>query len=204
MSVGQRQAGVDEQAVAVLHQSMPHEAQLRLLALSLTVEPGIPIGGRGMRIVRPLLAMEVGFCVAPAACRRFARVRAMKATCNPGGPGHHWVKSWAIDCGPYRTTVDPETGLSRVYVPARVGDNPKLLENDPRYIDRLRSVGSTELVRAWLDGDWTIVQGAFFTGWDPKRHVIRPFVIPMAGLSSVASTRLSCTLLSWLVGRHAG
>src|SRR6185503_16933282 len=50
--------------------------------------------------------------------------------------------------------------------------------NDPRYIDRLKSVGSTELVRAWLDGDWTIVQGAFFTEWDPKRHVIRPFAIP--------------------------
>ena len=21
----------------------------------------------------------------------------MKCTCNPGGPGHHWVKAWAID-----------------------------------------------------------------------------------------------------------
>src|SRR4051794_30182432 len=78
MSVGQRQAGVDEQAVAVLHQSMPHEAQLRLLTPSFAVEPGVPIGGRGMRLVRPLLAMEVGFCVAPAACRRFARVRALR------------------------------------------------------------------------------------------------------------------------------
>ena len=61
----------------------------------------------------------------------------LKATCNPGGPGHHWVKAWAIDGGPYKTIIDPETGLSRVYVPARVGDNPKLLESDPRYIDRL-------------------------------------------------------------------
>ena len=73
MSVGQRQAGVDQQAVAVLHQSMPHEAQLRLLASSFAVEPGVPIGGRGMRLVRLLLAMEVGFCVAPAAYRRFGR-----------------------------------------------------------------------------------------------------------------------------------
>ena len=23
----------------------------------------------------------------------------MKCTCNPGGPGHHWVKAWAIDPG---------------------------------------------------------------------------------------------------------
>jgi hypothetical protein len=78
MSVGQRQAGIDQQAVAVFHQAVPHEAQLRLLALSLAVEPGIGIGGRGMRIVRPLLAMKVGFRVAPAACRRFARARALR------------------------------------------------------------------------------------------------------------------------------
>ena len=67
MAVGQGQAGIDQQAVAVLHQPMPHEAQLRLLALALAVEPGIRIGGRGMRLVRSLLAMEVCFGIAPAA-----------------------------------------------------------------------------------------------------------------------------------------
>jgi hypothetical protein len=34
MTVRQRQAGVDQQAVAVLHQPMPDEAQLRLLAFT--------------------------------------------------------------------------------------------------------------------------------------------------------------------------
>jgi hypothetical protein len=48
MSVRQRQAGVDQQAVAVLHQPMPDEAQLRLLAFTLAVETSIGIGGRSM------------------------------------------------------------------------------------------------------------------------------------------------------------
>src|SRR5262245_21144737 len=104
----------------------------------------------------------------------------MKCTCNPGGPGHHWVKAWAIDIGPYRTAIDPDTGLSRVFIPAKVSDNPKLLEADPRYIDRLKSVGSSQRVRAWLEGDWTVVEGAFFSEWDPKRHVISPFAVPDA------------------------
>ena len=77
--------------------------------------------------------------------------------------------------GAYRTVVDPDTGLSRVFIPAKVSDNPKLLEADPRYIDRLKSVGSPQRVRAWLEGDWTVVEGAFFSEWDPKRHVIAPF-----------------------------
>jgi hypothetical protein len=102
----------------------------------------------------------------------------MKCTCNPGGPGHHWVKAWAIDPGAYRMVVDPDTGLSRVFIPAKVSDNPKLLEADPRYIDRLRSVGSQQRVRAWLEGDWSVIEGAFFNEWDPKRHVITPFHVP--------------------------
>ena len=42
--------------------------------------PPCRIGGRGMRSVRPLLAMEVDFCVAPAACRQFARAWAFGLT----------------------------------------------------------------------------------------------------------------------------
>lgn len=104
----------------------------------------------------------------------------MKCTCNPGGPGHHWVKAWAIDPGEYRTVIDPDSGLSRVFVPAKVSDNPKLLEVDPRYIDRLKSVGSPQRVRAWLEGDWSVVEGAFFNEWDAKRHVIASFPVPEA------------------------
>ena len=97
-----------------------------------------------------------------------------RATCNPGGPGHGWVKQWVIDLGPNRPYRDPDTRLTRVFIAAKVTDNPALLLNDPNYINRLRASGSPELVRAWLEGDWDVVEGAFFPEFDRKRHVIAP------------------------------
>jgi len=98
-----------------------------------------------------------------------------RATCNPGGPGHTWVRARYIDPGPFEVIV--EDGLGRVFIPARVADNPKLIENDPLYVARLRQSGSAELVRAWLEGDWNIVEGAFFDRWS-GRNVVRPFAVP--------------------------
>ena len=35
------------------------------------------------------------------------------------------------------------------------------------------------LRRAWLNGDWNVVAGAFFGDvWSPNRNVIRPFAVP--------------------------
>lgn len=101
-----------------------------------------------------------------------------RATCNPGGPGHQWVKQWVINLGPNRPYTDPDTGLTRVFIAAKVTDNPALLQNDPNYINRLRASGSPELVRAWLEGDWDVVEGAFFPEFDRKRHVLPPLPIP--------------------------
>lgn len=101
-----------------------------------------------------------------------------RATCNPGGAGHVWVKQWVIDLGPNRPYKDPDTGLTRVFIPAKVTDNPALLANDPNYIQRLKASGSPELVRAWLDGDWNVVEGAFFPEFSMQKHVIPPFKIP--------------------------
>ncbi len=101
-----------------------------------------------------------------------------RATCNPGGPGHHWVKQWAIDIGAYRVHVDPENGLNRVFIPSKLSDNPKLLENDPGYINKLKASGSAQLVKAWLEGDWNVIEGAFFQEFSTQRHVIQPFLVP--------------------------
>ena len=101
-----------------------------------------------------------------------------RATCNPGGPGHHWVKQWAIDLGAYTPFKDPESGLVRIFIPAKLSDNPALLKADPNYVSRLRASGSPQLVRAWLEGDWDVVEGAFFPEFQRSRHVIQPFPIP--------------------------
>jgi hypothetical protein len=98
-----------------------------------------------------------------------------RATCNPGGAGHNWVKARYIDPGPYKTVW--EDGLSRIFIPARLADNPKLADADPLYVSRLRQTGSAELVRAWLEGDWSVIEGAFFDGWSLK-NVVKPFAAP--------------------------
>jgi hypothetical protein len=101
----------------------------------------------------------------------------MRLTGNPGGPGHQWVKSRYIDPAPqgFSIIVDERSGLERVYIPSRVTDNPFL---GPAYIQQLKAVGSENLVKAWLEGDWTVIDGAFFDCWSYERHVIKPFAIP--------------------------
>lgn len=110
----------------------------------------------------------------------------MRLTGNPGGPGHNWVKARYIDPCPtgYKiiteefTFQDPDTGqpktvsLDRVFIPSKIGDNALLMRNDPTYILRLRQSGSEALVKAWLNGDWSIVDGAFFSEWDPDKHIL--------------------------------
>lgn len=100
-----------------------------------------------------------------------------RATGNPGGPGHQWVKKRYIDPAPlgFQVFTDPESGLERVYIPSRVADNRYLGD---QYVNQLKASGSAQLVRAWLDGDWDVIEGAFFDCWDTKRHVIKPFAIP--------------------------
>ena len=95
-----------------------------------------------------------------------------RATCNPGGAGHNWVKARYIDNGPFSVITDPDSGLGRVFIPAKTDDNPSLLQNDPDYVARLKQSGSKELVHAWLNGDWSVIEGAYFNEWDPDLHVL--------------------------------
>ena len=108
-----------------------------------------------------------------------------RATCNPGGPGHNWVKARHIDPGPYRviteTYANPFDGsaaeIERTFIPARLSDNPALLKRDPGYVARLYLSGSAQLVRAWLEGDWSSIEGAFFDRWSDA-NVVTPFAVP--------------------------
>lgn len=101
----------------------------------------------------------------------------IRLTGNPGGPGHQWVRARYIDPAPLGLAVqtDPDTGLQRVYIPSRVTDNRHIGED---YVSRLRASGSPELVRAWLEGDWSVISGAFFPEFSVAKHVVKPFAIP--------------------------
>jgi hypothetical protein len=101
----------------------------------------------------------------------------IRASGNPGGKGHIWVKARFIDIAPPYTPFTDENGLTRVFIPSRISDNKYLRENT-QYISLLKSSGSSELVKAWLDGNWDVVAGAFFDCWNKDKHVIDPFRIP--------------------------
>ena len=119
----------------------------------------------------------------------------LRATTNPGGPGHGWVKAMYIDPAPANTTFDAtniETGdvmvfppnharagqplFKRRFIPASLYDNPYLLV-DSSYEANLLSMPEMQR-RQLLEGDWSIAEGAAFTEFRVSTHVVDPFDIP--------------------------
>ena len=103
------------------------------------------------------------------------------ATGNPGGPGHNWVKERYIDPAPAGYSLIPvilPNGAThnRIFIPSKVADNSALMRNDPGYINNLYLSGSEELVRAWLEGDWSVIEGAYFKNWSADM-LLEPFQI---------------------------
>lgn len=108
-----------------------------------------------------------------------------RATGNPGGPGHGWVKARYITPNPQGWQLIPEEHVNpwtgekvvreRIFIPGRITDHNLL---GPEYIANLQMSGSAELVRAWLEGDWDVVAGAYFPEFSRGRHVIDPVDIP--------------------------
>ena len=99
---------------------------------------------------------------------------------NPGGIGHTWVKETFItgaEPGEIRQMDDDEGGMTRVFMPALMGQNRFL--DRKRYRSQLRGLGNSILVRAMEKGDWDIAPGAIFADvWDKDVHVLEPFIIP--------------------------
>jgi hypothetical protein len=108
-----------------------------------------------------------------------------RATGNPGGPGHNWVRERYIDPAPLGYKIIEEQFKSpldgtvitreRVFIPSLLSNNKYL---GAEYVANLQMSGSPELVRAWLEGDWSIIAGAYFPEFSIAKHVIKPFPIP--------------------------
>ena len=98
-------------------------------------------------------------------------------TCNPGGPGHSYIKRLFID----RRFEPGENGDDYVFIPARVTDNKALLAAQPEYLQQLKAL-PRRLRQAWLEGRWDLFQGQVFSEFtdDPTHYADRRFthVIP--------------------------
>jgi len=100
-----------------------------------------------------------------------------QANFNPGGPGHGWVRKRFVDICPPGQEICTKGGLSRVFIPARLEDNPILRKADPRYEKYLLSLPE-KLRKAWRWGDWDCLEGMYFPEFSRSAHVIAPFPIP--------------------------
>lgn len=118
-----------------------------------------------------------------------------RATTNPGGAGHLWVKKTFIDPAPYNTSfwaTNIETGeiiawprghskegeplFKRKFIPAKLYDNP-YLSDDGLYEANLLSLPEHQR-RQLLEGDWSVSEGSAFPEFNYAEHVIEPFDIP--------------------------
>ena len=119
----------------------------------------------------------------------------MRATTNPGGPGHSWVKKMFIDPAPSNTpfwATDIETGetltypqghsrsgeplFKRRFIPASLFDNPHLAESGD-YEAMLLSLPEHQK-KQLLEGNWDVNEGAAFPEFNRNIHVVEPFEIP--------------------------
>jgi phage terminase large subunit len=87
------------------------------------------------------------------------------STSNPGGIGHAWYRAKFVL--PYLEKRESDTR----FVPARVDDNQY---NNPEYRKILEGLSGWQK-QAWLDGNWDIAAGQFFTTFRREVHVIEDF-----------------------------
>jgi len=111
----------------------------------------------------------------------------VRATTNPGGPGHAWCRKMWIDPAPPGQAFDAtdlDTGevlkypeshakagqslFQRRFIPSKLSDNPYLAD-DGVYEANLLSLPEHQR-RQLLEGDWSIVEGAAFNEFRTTPH----------------------------------
>lgn len=104
----------------------------------------------------------------------FKRIR---ATGNPGGRGHQWIKKYFVDPAPQGSKVlyDEQLKCNYLFILGTYLDNKIGLMNDPDVPNRMNRAGSPALVKALKEGDFNVVAGAYFLF--ESRHIIQPFEI---------------------------
>lgn len=102
----------------------------------------------------------------------------IRATTNPEGVGLGWVKKRFVDIVPPGTTyIDPETGRTRIFIPAKAEDNPAGLARNPGYLANLQGLPDA-MREALLHGSWDAFAGQALTEWRYRVHICAPFAIP--------------------------
>jgi hypothetical protein len=107
----------------------------------------------------------------------------MRATGNPGNVGSQWVREMFVDPAEpnsaFDVGIDTPNGkkyISRRFIPAKLQDNPYLMQTDDYYI-MLASLPEAQR-KQFLDGDWDAYEDSAFPEFSKTTHVVEPFDIP--------------------------
>ena len=107
----------------------------------------------------------------------------MRATGNPGNVGSQWVKEMFVDPSTPNTKFDIDiktpTGIkkiSRRFIPAKLQDNPYLMQTDDYYA-MLASLPEVQR-KQFLDGNWEAFEDSSFPEFSKDVHVVKSFDIP--------------------------
>jgi hypothetical protein len=96
----------------------------------------------------------------------------IRATANPGGPSHTYVKTHFVDAtDDGHKVVTDEQGLTTRFIRASVHDNPHI---DRKYLRRLEGIEDPARRKAMLDGDFSAFAGQVFQEWSADRHIVGP------------------------------
>ena len=107
----------------------------------------------------------------------------MRATGNPGNVGSMWVKNMFVDPAIPNTKFDIDIKtpngvkqISRRFIPAKLEDNPYLMQTDDYYA-MLASLPEVQR-KQFLEGNWEAFEDSSFPEFNKDVHVIKPFDIP--------------------------
>lgn len=112
--------------------------------------------------------------------------RKYRATTNPYGVGHNWVKRRFrlphMRGKVIRDSIGPDGKLEppRVAIYGHLSENRILLDAEPDYVQKITAAARNKAeLAAWRDGSWDITSGGMFDDlWDSNVHVVKPFKIP--------------------------
>lgn len=107
--------------------------------------------------------------------------RSYRATTNPYGPGHNWVKArFRLPHSRGKIISDSvrngEREPPRVAIHGSIWENRVLLHADPEYIGRIKAAArNPSELKAWMYGSWDIIAGGMFDDiWRSDVHVVEP------------------------------
>ena len=107
----------------------------------------------------------------------------LRATGNPGNVGSQWGREMFVNPAQpnesFYITIDTPSGvkkISRRFIPAKLQDNPYLMQTDDYYA-MLSSLPEVQR-KQFLEGDWDAFENSAFPEFNKDIHIVDPFEIP--------------------------